>query len=70
MIGYAFCGSYCTHRASIEELKRLLAENYEIQPIVSENVYNTDTRFGKSKELVETLEDLVCAAVNEAITNG
>ena len=55
MIGYAFCGSYCTHKDSLTQLDRLIGEGYEIQPIVSENVYSTDTRFGSAKELVGRL---------------
>ena len=70
MIGYALCGSYCTHRASIEALKRLLGENYSIQPIVSENVYNTDTRFGKASELISELEGLCGRKVISSIVDA
>ncbi len=45
MIGYAFCGSFCTHAASMRELSRLLAAGEEVQPIMSEVAYATDTRF-------------------------
>ena len=58
MIGYAFCGSFCTHNASIEVMKRLLNKGYDILPIMSENVYNMDTRFGKAKDLVAKVEEL------------
>lgn len=43
-IGYAFCGSHCTLKKSLAELKKL-CESFEIIPIVSEVVYSTDTRF-------------------------
>ena len=58
MIGYAFCGSYCTHKDSLTQLDRLIGEGYEIQPIVSENVYSTDTRFGSAQDLVEKLSGM------------
>ena len=58
MIGFALCGSFCTHRTSLEELNKLLREGYDIQPIVSENVYSTDTRFGKAQALIDELEGL------------
>ena len=58
MIGYAFCGSFCTHGASVEVLKRLLNKGYDILPIMSENVYSTDTRFGKAKDLITKVEEL------------
>ena len=56
MIGYALCGSYCTHKASLCQLERLIASGYDVVPIVSENVYSTDTRFGGADELVARLE--------------
>lgn len=58
MIGYAFCGSFCTHKRSIEELTRLKERGYDILPIMSENVYNTSTRFGTSKELISRVEEI------------
>ena len=58
MIGFAMCGSYCTHAAALGQLRALLAEGYEVQPIVSDNVFSTDTRFGKAADLVDTLHTL------------
>lgn len=45
MIGYAFCGSFCTLDKSLGTLEALAASGHEIVPIMSENVYSTDTRF-------------------------
>ena len=45
MIGFAMCGSFCTHSDAAEALRKLLAKGYEIQPIMSECAYSTDTRF-------------------------
>ncbi len=58
MIGFAMCGSYCTHRRSIEQLELLIKDGYDVLPIVSENVYSTDTRFGRSIDLCDTLHKL------------
>ncbi|MBQ8147095.1 MAG: dipicolinate synthase subunit B [Clostridia bacterium] len=58
MIGYAFCGSFCTHKKSVEELKKLKAKGYEILPIMSNNVFETDTRFGTAEELIKTVEEI------------
>ena len=44
MIGYAFCGSFCTLSASLKILKEL-SSNEDILPIMSDAVYETDTRF-------------------------
>lgn len=57
MIGFAFCGSFCTHARCLNVLE-ILAKQYEIQPIMSETVYNTDTRFGTAKELCTRVEEL------------
>ncbi len=54
-LGIAFCGSFCTTRKAIEICKKLLNLGYELTPIFSENVQNTDTRFGKSEEIIEEI---------------
>ena len=56
MIGYAFCGSFCTISRSYAEMLRLISAGYEVLPIMSESVYTTDTRFGKAEELRERVE--------------
>ena len=58
MIGFAMCGSYCTHKFALAELEKLLAQGYEVLPILSENVFSTDTRFGSAKELQDRLIEL------------
>ena len=57
-LGYAFCGSFCTIKQSVEALKMLVHEGYKIRPIMSQIVYSTDTRFGKACDLIEEVEDL------------
>ena len=56
-IGYALCGSFCTHAKSIAVLEKL-AEEHTIVPILSETAATTDTRFGKAEDLVEILRVL------------
>ena len=58
MIGFAMCGSYCTHAASLKELEKIKESGADILPIVSENVYSTDTRFGRAKDLRERLLEI------------
>ena len=57
MIGFAMCGSYCTHKRAVEQLERLISID-KIQPIMSENVYTVDTHFGTSAALREKVERL------------
>lgn len=58
MIGFAMCGSYCTHRHSLIQLEKLVNDGYDVIPIVSDNVYSTDTRFGKAEDLRKKLLEL------------
>lgn len=68
-IGFAMCGSFCTFRKAIEQLKELINLGYDILPIMSENAYNTDTRFGFSKDIVKEIEELTGKSVIHTI-NG
>lgn len=45
-IGFAICGSYCTFKTVFEEIENLKKAGYNIIPIMSENAYSLDTRFG------------------------
>ena len=57
-IGFAVCGSFCTHEQVLEALKKLTKQYETVIPIVSEISADTDTRFGTSQELLEKLEKL------------
>jgi dipicolinate synthase subunit B len=50
MIGYAFTGSFCTLSHSLAALRRLRADGVDVQPIFSDNVFKTDTRFWRAEE--------------------
>ena len=70
MIGYAFCGSFCTIAKSMKVLRELAAEGNEIQPIVSDNVYSMDTRFGKAKDIVAEMESVCGREVIHSIVEA
>ena len=55
MIGYAMCGSFCTHSKSIKCLESLRQTGCEVLPVVSETVYSSDTRFGSAEDLKNKL---------------
>lgn len=57
-VGFALCGSFCTHASVLEALKALVREYETVIPIVSEAAAYTDTRFGSSDDLLEDLEEL------------
>lgn len=58
MVGYAICGSFCTHGESRRAMEELLSLGLELQPIMSENVYSTDTRFHLAEEFRLEVEGL------------
>ena len=57
-VGFAVCGSFCTHQQVLQALEKLTAVYETVIPIASENAAFTDTRFGTSDDLLEKLEDL------------
>ncbi len=70
MIGYAVCGSFCTHAASLSALEKLISQGYDIQPIVSENTFSIDTRFGRAEDLIEKMEELCGRKVIHTVTDA
>ena len=70
MIGYAMCGSFCTHKASLLQLEGLIDRGLEVLPIMSETVYNTSTRFGEASALVERVEALCGRRVIHSIVEA
>lgn len=57
-IGYAICGSFCTFRKSIDEMKELAKMGADLYPIMSDNAYTLDTRFGKAADFVKEIEEI------------
>ena len=70
MIGYAFCGSYCTHARSLIEFERLASLGEELLPIMSENAYTTDTKFGRAADLIGRLEEISHRSVIHTIRDA
>ena len=58
MIGYALCGSFCTVEASLSQLRYLVEAGCDIQPFMSNMLYNTDTRFGKCEDIRDKVEHI------------
>ena len=57
-VGFALCGSFCTFKKVIPQMKRLVDEGYKVIPIMSHTAYTTDTRFGKAREFNEQIEEI------------
>lgn len=63
-VGFAMCGSYCTFRSVINQLVELSKDSEtKIIPIMSENAYSLDTRFGLAKDFIREIEEITKTGV-------
>ena len=69
MIGFALCGSFCTVRHALAQMEAL-SGRYEIQGIVSEAVYTTDTRFAPAAEVVGRIRSITGREVIHSIVEA
>ena len=57
-VGFALCGSFCTFKKVIPQMKKLVDEGYKVIPIMSPTAYSTDTRFGKAQDFNKEIEEI------------
>ncbi|HEX2985961.1 MAG TPA: dipicolinate synthase subunit B [Caproiciproducens sp.] len=57
-LGFALCGSFCTFSKAIEQMKKIADAGYQILPVMSQNAYSTDTRFGLAADFVNEIETI------------
>lgn len=57
-IGYCLTGSFCTFSKAIDEIKNIVNDGHSVTVIMSENAYNTDTRFGKAEDVISAIINL------------
>ena len=74
MVGYAVCGSFCTHKKALEVLKKFVDNGIDIMPILSENTCNISTRFGKAEDFIKSVENItknkIIRSIEESETIG
>ena len=58
MIGYAFCGSFCTAMESARQLRCLVNMGVDAVPIMSERVSSTNPRFFDPIELIDLAKEI------------
>ena len=58
MIGFILCASYCTFGDSIAVLQSFVDKYGDVCPIMSENAYSVDTRFGMASDICERIENI------------
>lgn len=69
-IGVAMCGSFCTFKTVIEEIKKLSEISMNVTPIMSFNSQNIDTRFGKADDFKKLLYEITGNEVITSIENA
>lgn len=62
-VGFALCGSFCTFKKVIPQMKKLVDNGYKVIPIMSPTAYSTDTRFGKAEDFNKEIEEICNAKI-------
>lgn len=69
-VGFAFCGSFCTHSQVLKELEHLTNTYETVIPILSEASASTDTRFGTAAQLRARVEELTGHSIIDTIKDA
>ena len=57
-VGFVMTGSFCTFRKTINELKNIVKLGTKVVPIMSENSYTMNTKFGKAEDFINEIEEI------------
>lgn len=66
-VGFVFTGSFCTFRKTIDELKKIVKLGAKVVPIMSENSYSMDTKFGNAKDFINEIEEITSTKILHTI---
>ena len=69
-LGFALCGSFCTFGKAMEQMRRTAGAGYRLVPIMSNNAYETDTRFGRACDFIWEAEDICGRKVIHSIAGA
>ena len=69
-IGFAMTGSFCTFSKVIKELEKLKDKYDDITPIMSETVWNTDTRFGSAADFIDKVKKITGKEIVHSIKSA
>ncbi len=70
LIGYAYTGSFCTISKSIEIMHKLIDAGNDILPIMSNNAYSIDTRFGNAEDVRNRITEICKREVIHTIVDA
>lgn len=57
-VGFVMTGSFCTLKKTIPQILKIKQKGGKIVPIMSNNAYKLDTKFGKAKDFIDEIEDI------------
>lgn len=69
-IGYCLTGSFCTFKKSIAALEEIVSAGHSVTPIMSENAYSTDTRFGDANDIQNELINITGNSIIHTIKDA
>lgn len=69
-IGFAMCGSFCTFKTAIKQMKKLKDRGFEVLPIMSYNASSTDTRFGKAEDFRKEIEEITGNKIIDSLVDA
>ena len=69
-VGFALCGSFCTHDKAMEALEQAAARYEAVYPIVSERCADTDTRFGAAHDRMREMERICGRRVIDSVVKA
>jgi dipicolinate synthase subunit B len=69
-VGFAVTGSFCTFEEAFEQARNLIKLGAKLIPIMSENAFNTSTRFGEASENVRILSEICGSEVIHTISGA
>ena len=67
-IAFGITGSFCTHAEILKQIKTLVERGYNIIPIITPTVMNTDTRFGAASDFINKLKEITKNEVISSLT--
>lgn len=69
-VGVALCGSFCTFKQTMDTVGKMVAEGFDVTPIMSFHASTLNTRFGKAEEFIERLYEMTGKQVIKTIEDA
>lgn len=69
-LGFALCGSFCTVHRSLEVMRQLKEDGWQITPILSDAVYRWDTRFGSADALRAQIASIASDGIIHSVVDA